>query len=574
MPILNKLEYLNATKQQIKNALNTNFNSQIEDTDTFRSYVSKIKDIYNNWSKATGTGSSLNLSPTKKGKMKIDINSTELTQDGTPTPDNPQDIHVITGSNNVKIQNKNLFNKNDVKLNYTWNNTAAGGRSIFFIETKPNETYTISASNWNDLYYVIVYLDHIGATTIIYESGWINPSTEPSKTFTTTAGTNILGIHFKYQSTGSRVMTQAMFDNATIQLEKASTATEYVEHQEQNHSIALSSKNLLDFNNITVGRLGTTGTVTVDGDIITFTANNQTVYGIEINLKKLNLKPNTTYTVSNLYENTGSFGDSNGWRYYNGTSYTVLAQNKKYFNFTTGDGTTNKLYFYLGSPLTYTGTLTLYDIQLLEGLILQTDIPDYAPYIANPIEYCKIGDHADQFFKNTTDSEFYDSTLELNEWYLKKNIDKVALNGSENWSERTNSAHVKQFYISSGSQRLIGYKQFCNYFSNYNPSLFNWGGIGDFAIFANTGEFFGGVNNDITLEDFKSKLAVENLIVYYVLANPQYIHISETDYPTLKEQLEDIYNNSKSYNGQTYITQTNDGLPFNISASALMKGDE
>ena len=44
----NKILYLNETKAEIKNVLNTKFNSQIQDNDTFRSYVSKINDIYDN----------------------------------------------------------------------------------------------------------------------------------------------------------------------------------------------------------------------------------------------------------------------------------------------------------------------------------------------------------------------------------------------------------------------------------------------------------------------------------------------------------------------------------------------
>ena len=66
---LNKLEYLDETKQQIKTALNTNFNSQITDSDTFRSYVSKINTIYTNWPKVTGENTLLTLNNTKKGKL-------------------------------------------------------------------------------------------------------------------------------------------------------------------------------------------------------------------------------------------------------------------------------------------------------------------------------------------------------------------------------------------------------------------------------------------------------------------------------------------------------------------------
>ena len=45
MATIDKLEYINNTKNLIKNALNTKFNSQIGDGDTFRSYAQKIDDI-------------------------------------------------------------------------------------------------------------------------------------------------------------------------------------------------------------------------------------------------------------------------------------------------------------------------------------------------------------------------------------------------------------------------------------------------------------------------------------------------------------------------------------------------
>ena len=84
MPTLNKLEYLDETKQEIKEALNTNFNSGITDSDTFRSYVSKISDIYTNWHKVTGTGTDLELTPTKKGKLAITPkgNSSQFSTEG------------------------------------------------------------------------------------------------------------------------------------------------------------------------------------------------------------------------------------------------------------------------------------------------------------------------------------------------------------------------------------------------------------------------------------------------------------------------------------------------------------
>lgn len=48
MATTDKLNYLNETKRQIKVALN-DLGAEITDEDTFRSYVDKIDEIYNDY---------------------------------------------------------------------------------------------------------------------------------------------------------------------------------------------------------------------------------------------------------------------------------------------------------------------------------------------------------------------------------------------------------------------------------------------------------------------------------------------------------------------------------------------
>ena len=67
--------------------------------------------------------------------------------------------------------------------------------------------------------------------------------------------------------------------------------------------------------------------------------------------------------------------------------------------------------------------------------------------------------------------------------------------------------------------------------------------------------------------DFTTWLSTHNLIVYYVLATPTDIEITDT---TLISQLEAI---KYSYDNTTNISQTNADLPFIISASALKGGN-
>ena len=64
---------------------------------------------------------------------------------------------------------------------------------------------------------------------------------------------------------------------------------------------------------------------------------------------------------------------------------------------------------------------------------------------------------------------------------------------------------------------------------------------------------------------YKSWLSSNNVIADYIRANPEYLPITGT----LAEQLEYIYNQMLSYQGQTNISQESNDLPFIISATTL-----
>lgn len=147
--------------------------------------------------------------------------------------------------------------------------------------------------------------------------------------------------------------------------------------------------------------------------------------------KTINVKIGQTYNFKCLYKNnTGrikvNFFD--GSTDIGGPSSSISASG----TFTrTITATTDTLTVQLYSNFTdgTTGSVTYYDIQFVEG-----DIGDYIPYQTptnfninlEDLEYCKIGNYSDKFFKNTIDSEDYNSTLQLNKWYLKKNVGKIS----------------------------------------------------------------------------------------------------------------------------------------------------
>ena len=76
-------------------------------------------------------------------------------------------------------------------------------------------------------------------------------------------------------------------------------------------------------------------------------------------------------------------------------------------------------------------------------------------------------------------------------------------------------------------------------------------------------------SNINTVALFKSWLSTHNTDLYYVLTTPTYTLLNDT----LQEVIEDIYNNQKSNNGTTTITQTNADLPFIIEAIVIKKGE-
>lgn len=191
------------------------------------------------------------------------------------------------------------------------------------------------------------------------------------------------------------------------------------------------------------------------------------------------------------------------------------------------------------------------------------------------IEYCKIGNYADQIFKNTEDSPYYDNTLVDGDWYIKKNTSKITYTGSETGWNMLGMTNGKQFYINQSGIYHDNTKTWLK--SNY----FIGGKIGDRETIKDTVYSFstGIAFNPTTtvansLDEWKTWLSTHNTTVYYPIATSTYMHITQADYSTLYSELENIYNNAKSYDEETNITQTNDNLSFNIEATALMKGDE
>ena len=84
--------------------------------------------------KVTGSGTSITLDDTVGAEMKCNLSPSEMEQEDTPTPDNPQDIHTTTGDNEIKVEGKNLAVLND--------GTYSNYRLLMPIPVKANDKVT------------------------------------------------------------------------------------------------------------------------------------------------------------------------------------------------------------------------------------------------------------------------------------------------------------------------------------------------------------------------------------------------------------------------------------------------
>ena len=177
------------------------------------------------------------------------------------------------------------------------------------------------------------------------------------------------------------------------------------------------------------------------------------------------------------------------------------------------------------------------------------------PVSLGNIELCKLGNYQDYLYKNN------------GKWYKHNAINKLVLNGSENWSAHGSIA--SWFFwdgITNGftNNTISGYA-LSNYFTQKPYTNVTSLKNGEFAYGQVAGEtrkrFVIKDTDYTTVADFKSWLSTHNTIVYYVLATPTDTEITDT---TLISQLEEI-SKTLSYQGQTNITSNTIAL-FDVEA--------
>ena len=392
------------------------------------------------------------------------------------------ELVTITNSTNWTLENIT----NGIKV--THNNSYATGSPSVTYNLKPNTTYTLSS----------VLGKYTGTTAYIsinYGDTWkynLDLLTANSKTFTTD-DTGVLKLGFGGVSANSYV------EFTNIQLEEGSVATSYEPYQENITYIDLKKNNLFDKDN---------------ADIISGYLATSTVGNLVGTLDNLNLivrekcKPNTTYTISKIksarlrvasYPSLVKEGQLNNGVYNdNGTNVTITTGAEDNYIY---------IFYWTSSGDTLTSDEILSSIKIYEGAEAE-----------DSWEICKVGDIKDE--------------LDLTTGIFTKRIGKIVLNGSENWSLKTNP---RRFDISSstlGINNILygttpmenSLMQKCNRF-RYIPSE-NWG---NYYYYKNWLVISDNTSEISSLEDFKVWLSENNVIIYYPLATPYEVNLGEIE---------------------------------------------
>lgn len=529
------------------------------------------KMVENALPKVTGSGTQVTLDNTANAGMKMTLNPSDLSQETT------------TGKNKLNVSsNYSVTGRVEMSLtlpagtyHITSGQVTNGGSNSpvlvgfgnwFYLNSNGDVTRTLSQDTTLALEFYsngYNYNDSQGITSTIrnlmisteggdyepYTGGIASPNTQYPQEVHTISGDNTIKVEggnlFEPFANGSITGTTEAFTSiATVK-------------QTFNYS------KILTFNN---------------GEITGYPAiGNGSYYIWKLTF---NLKPNTTYSLSCDFEFenlTGANSSGNIWIFNNvfvSSNKTSLKDKVKAWTFTTGnDGKYTPPQFINIDPRAYqeTTTMKIYNILLVEGSYTSETMPSYLPYVSQKadidlgdLEYSKIGNYADEFYK-ATDS---DTSLISGKWYLKKNIGKVVLGGSENWvalSALNTNDYYAYYYANSNfatpSDSIVGV--ISNYFigdkrANRTENIPNcWLNNSASQLFIHSPE--------TTASNFQTWLASNNTEVDFIRANPTYTPLNDT----LQSQLDTIESMLLSYKGQTNISQINNDLPFVITSTAL-----
>ena len=309
----------------------------------------------------------------------------ESTQDGEPTPDNPQEVKTVKGSVDVKVVGKNLFDKNNANVLNAYIDTngnilsATNGKSLY-INCKSNTTYTVSRISGTRFRIVDTnVLPEIG----IKGNNFVGVDTSTSLTITTSNNAKYLCVNYFNRNTDGDT-EQEILDS--IQIEEGTTATTYEPYQESIVTIPLNNNEIVGIGDykdeLKVDKSGNvfinkkTGKVVLDGSEDWKVSNNGNFYNWPSNIFPTTGSPYITpsafsnYYIATTYNNINNAVVDYGFGF-GSTAHRIDIRNKDITtlkDWKTWLSTHNtEVYYVLETPETIDLQTTV-DLKLFKGV--------------------------------------------------------------------------------------------------------------------------------------------------------------------------------------------------------------
>jgi len=514
---------------------------QLDETNSHLDHLSKVSNLFE---KITATGTNITLNDTSNTIMKLNLDTTTSSQN-TPTGKNLYHMQSATPNSSTSYT---INNNNSIRIY----NTSASWRSAYTELTVPAGDYAFSFQS------TVVS----GAKQVIIQKV-IDGTVTDFKTMTVTNETTftldsetLLRFVF-YSTTGTNTAGDVTYSN--IQLEVGSSVTSFEPYTGGQPAPSPSYPqeiHVIKGNN----------TISIAGNI--WNQNDPSVQNGYYSIQG-------TFTSDNNYRCVTYKCKTNDVFIKAGSDWADIVTFWNNETFVSGVNT---------DLLTPKGVIDIPSGVNNVRIVAKTNTtnaklyknPQEYPINLGDIELCKIGDYQDLLFKNTLNSEYYNSSLELNKWYKLNRIGKKVLNGSEGWYKFTLTYSSSQYLFRAAIDNLkkmpnsVAYilsDNFKNrtYYEINNSGLEGISNLNNYSICCISARQF----DDYTKEQFETWLSNNNTTIYYPLETPNYTLLNDT----LQTQLDNLQY-ALAYDDKTYISQTNTDLPFIIDAETYAKISE
>lgn len=533
-----------------------------------------------------------------------------FTNGASPNPDYPQEIEVVTGNNTIKVEGKNLFDKDNANVLNGYIN--ASGRlnlynyetadKIIYIDCKPNTTYSLQKmlqGTTSKNRFRVGTLDKIPENQDVIEQFYNagDGSTVQTYTITTNSTANYL-IFYCYSGDNETSFEQML---NSIQLEKGTTATTYEAYQGASYQVNLgryvpAGYTQVDYIESSGTQYIDTGYTPVQNDefeiknITSIVGNNTSVIisagsgtyqliivsqprdtyykyfaaGNAARFSQIGYNNNTIvinkdgkiYVDGKLKATSSYGGDVNSslniFRRANGTSYFVGRIGELIIT----NNNVKKRHFipcYRNSD----NEVGLYDLVNNVFYTNQgTGAFTYGNVVPNTsIELCKIGTYQDRIYKSLVDGN----------WYVHKEIGKVVLDGTGYWANTSEGDTTNGFSIFGTSiNNIISDTSkilYCDMFKYISRNSLTSSSI-NFVSSGSDNIVILNIDRDLLAEKtttgFKNWLGTNQPLLYYPLQTPTDTQITDT---TLVNQLNALYN-ATIYSTTHINTETSNLLPY------------